>query len=272
METTDKILDRVDLLFNLAKGTPHEAEAALATAKAHALLAKHNLSLADLAARKDPAADDPRDPVDFNTKGMNRYLRDLVFAVIEANFCEGVYVDHGSQIKFTLVGRKVNVITAIKTCEYLIAVVKKETSRQLGPSPLSNEKLSFQHGMTGRLKRRVREQAEADIAEAAKPQPPEPAPVGEGTVIALPLAAVEAAVVAPVPPPTANALVVWTQTEKEANTARQKELWPDLRAARSSGRDLFLDRAAYHAGREAGDRVSLHRQVGGASKPALPKR
>lgn len=135
---TSNIVNRVRKLLALAtEGSgATEAEAASAAAKAAALLAEYNLSLAELdAATEDESA--VREKRDLGIQARHDWQRNLMRAVAEGNFC-AYWIEHrmtdrdehgeGRPRKrawFMLVGRRANVVSTVEMYRYLRAAAMR---------------------------------------------------------------------------------------------------------------------------------------------------
>jgi Protein of unknown function (DUF2786) len=244
----DKIIERVRKLLALSENNPSEAEATAAAEKAHAILAEHNLGMAEIMVEgEDEAADDPRIHERFRTNYYDVPIRDLWFAVARANGCRCVYsaptrkrwgsFDRSEGLKFTLIGRTVNVAVASAVAEYLTQTVLRLTAAAVeenrlrgGLSSGRTVRTSFMAGCVHRLQQRLNEMRKQDTVKAQ-------AQAAAG----------------------GNALVVYQENEAALNQAYLKSLFPHL--SRNGSQSTVRSNAAYHAGRAAADKVSFAPQL-----------
>ena len=153
--TTDitKIIERVSKLLNLAGNNPNENEAAAAIAKAHEILAEHNLTMSQVEAAGPKEAEIVRERLDTETNFTDNYFRSLWGAVAKANYCYCFFSKNGNRVTFTLIGRPVNIIVASQMAMYLCQTVKRLCSKSKGNEYM----LSFRKGAVSRLCERIRE-------------------------------------------------------------------------------------------------------------------
>lgn len=226
----DKILDRVKKMLALANDAgATEGERDTAMRMAYNLLAKHNLTMADLPSDQ---SSEPREE-HTTTISADKWARSLAQAVGKLFFCKYFFGRTGVSGKDVhyFVGRQSNAVTALHMTEYLIKSVKREASRRYG-SATSPEGRSFCVGTVSTIRSRVE-----DLIRTA----PEGAP-GSALV-----------------------LVNLHKQEEDANSAWLDAR--GTRIVRGTSRaDNSLRGAAFHDGRAYGHSVSLHNQVGGAVK------
>ena len=114
--TTDinKIADKVRKLLALANNNANAEEAASAATMAAALLAEHNLTMAQVEA----AADDARISNELETRNWSR---DMCHALAKLNFCKSWYTcERRGYDTVTLIGTQANVTTTTVMLDYLV--------------------------------------------------------------------------------------------------------------------------------------------------------
>jgi len=155
-------INKVEKLLALARGNANENEAAVATEKAMQILAKYNLDMAVLSARK-PADNARKD----QTKGGGLYTwqRDLWKAVGALNMC--VYFSikglaRGQKYENRLVGSPVNVLAATIMAEYLQDTIERLAKQYAGEmgyrSVFVREMIAYREGMTARIVVKLQEE------------------------------------------------------------------------------------------------------------------
>lgn len=197
-EFTDQqktILRRVEALMQKAAGNTTEHEAAAATELAMSLLAKYNLSQADIGPGQDSRSD---------TKilgGSLQYERDLWRAIAQLNFCwyytvevffktpEEIKAHRGrkSSRHHRLIGRTVNIRSTQMMADYLMKTLERLTREycveRFGRyQNRSSDATAFREGATRRLIERIehkrwlvlaeeRERARKEAERAAEARP-----------------------------------------------------------------------------------------------------
>jgi len=244
----EKILDRVMKLLALAGNNPNEAEAAAAVAKAHEILAAHNLSMASVEAHKGKGQGTPEDMERGNmahdTNFSEKYYGMIWKLVAELNYCKH-FQDRPNPKKrqtfHNVIGRKINAIVASQMAMYLCTTMRRlaaDAAKEAGRKDFAFTN-AFLHGCSDRLCARLR--AMRDEERRAKAEAQAQA--------------------------TSNALVLWSDNEDEANAAFiQSQMGITLKNL--TVRSSKVDAGGYNKGREAGDRVSLNQQVGNSSTEA----
>lgn len=232
MNVTDKIIERVQKLLALAGGNTNENEASAAVAKAHAILAEHNLSMQQVEAHDASTGGegDERGALNTETKFFEKQWKWIWNTVAEANYCSMFSVrlpGEGRTTTYTVVGRKVNAVVASQLAMYLCVTVRRlanEAAKEAGRKDWAY-KNAFITGCALRLCQRIKEQNETEATA-----------------------------------PSGGALVLWTGKEQEKNAAFIKESL-GLSLTVSKARRGRYDAAGLQAGRKAGDNVSLAQQV-----------
>jgi hypothetical protein len=242
----DKVLDRIKKLLALAEANPNEHEASIAMERAQRLLAKYNLSIADLP--KDQLdKSDPYVRMDERYGAMKGPVagRSIAAAIAKLYFCKMFYVNipnRGDIISF--VGRTTNAEVAKMVSRTVIESLKLEARKG---KHLPGFETNFMIAAANRICRRVH-----DLIEEAKAgQLKETDNVGE--VKNLP------------------ALLETYKAEEERTEAFLKQEVGKLRETRRGSRGGAGD-YGFAEGREAGNRVSLRPEVGGKKRDAIERR
>jgi hypothetical protein len=230
-----KIIERVRKLLELAGNNPNENEAAAAIAKAHSILAEHNLSLETVEAYEPEDRDEAeRGRLDTETNFSEKYYQTLWMGVADAHFCEMFLYRPNPRkrmTRYSLIGRKINTLVATQLAMYLCQTVRRlasEEARRYGDTSHAF-KNAFIAGCCDRLWVRLKQMKKE-------------APVGA----------------------TSNALVVLNDKEQERNRALIAEMGIKIRTIKT--RDSNLDSNGYHRGLEAGDKVSFAQQLHNAAQ------
>ncbi len=170
----ERIVERVRKLLALSTSqNPHEA--ALAAAKAQALLFRHNLSMATVEAElaREPGGGDLSGYVSerFDSGGRMHWRRGLLGAVARHNFCRGVSYNGTREVG--IVGEPHNVAVV----KHLYAFLVREITRLAGlgaaeqpdlpPEGAPAWKRSFYLGAARTIARRLAEQRRRDVADIA---------------------------------------------------------------------------------------------------------
>lgn len=151
----DKILDRVRKMLALANDDgATEGERDNALRMAHATLAKHQLTLAELSSY-DREREDPRGRLD--TEGWNlkwcQYLRNSIARLF---FCK--YVSYGkinaTKGRHCYIGRESNAATAAYMSDWIIQSVLREADRRFGHRLTAGGR-SFGYGVVAALDARI---------------------------------------------------------------------------------------------------------------------
>lgn len=235
--TTDqaKVLEKVRKLLKLGndeRGNEQERETALR--QAFALLAKHNLDIAEVGSTE---AQEKREE-QRATMSVYPWARGIAHALAQLFFCSYFFArGRGKSAVHSFVGQSSNAITAREMSEYVIANVFKELRARYG-SDTSPEARAFAMGVEAALHVRCR-QLRAEAERAAE---------GESTGRSLVLASLYA-------------------SEKTENEAWIKQNVGGLVV--QADRTKATGGAAYRAGKEHGNAINLSRQVGAANKGAL---
>lgn len=243
--STDRTTDKIRKLLamgNDERGNENERENALR--QAHALLVKHNLTVADVGSSTTEEQREER-----KTKlSVYPWARGMSHSVAQLFFCT-YYFQRGAGKLAThaFIGKQSNAVTAQEIAEYVVGSVFKELRKRFG-SETSPEARSFAVGVETSIRQRcakLRADAEQADREAAAPKP---GAVAEAS--------------------TGRALVLATvyESERRANEAWLAEHVGKLKfqADRTKG----VQGSAYAAGKAHGATISLSRQVGGSTSSA----
>lgn len=229
MSDTNKILERVKKMVALGNDAgATEAERETALRMAYNLLAKYNLSMADLPEDQSNEARERQDVV----ISADRWARSLAQAVAKLFFCRYFYSSTGTsgKDKHCFVGRQSNVITSRYMSEFLIKSVKREATSRY-KSPTTPQGRSFCVGTVDSIRKRVEEMIKTET---------------EST------------------PGTALVLVSLHEREADANQRWLDNTGLSLTKAKARA-DNSLRAGAFYEGREYGKTVSLNQQVSGGS-------
>ena len=237
----DKVMGRIRKLMSLANGTAEGGEHERDTAMKMALnlLAKHNLSMADLS---QPAEKRMRDQAEYRS---DPWVRIVGHALAELYFCGFFSTAYGSKRAFTFVGLESNVATAKEMTDWVVKSIAAE-SRRLATERGEVTKTfanSFRKGAASKISQRCRAlRAEAERANAGQ--------ASSGTSLVL---------------------ASLYDTEKNANALYITDtLGIKLVTKVISQRNTTYDGAA--AGAAYGDKINLNKQIGGAPKSKVAGR
>lgn len=256
-EEQDKALAKVRKLLQRAEddtgSTQGEREQAMRMA--HAILAKHNLSIAQAEA-SGTAATELRVDKAFEFRSL-AWARTISNGVGDLFFCKFFYVRlHTGRDKHYFVGREANVITAMEIAEYVIKSVLSERDRRAkveGAHDPNPWKLAFAQGAAAQIYRRCKEmRAESETKDVVTQEKVQ----GAGFAIAEQRE-----------PGTALVLASHYKKEVEANSEYIKDqLKLQFSKKKHTSRDNRGTDDAYTSGRSFGQNVSLNRQVAGPRK------
>jgi hypothetical protein len=241
-----KIIDRVQKLLALAGNNANENEALAALEKAHAILAEHNLTMAEVGAagQAEPNPDEVRDSLHTDTNMPERYNRWIWNAVAQANSCFMFSARPNPkryQTIYTMVGRRINCVVATQMALYLCQTMKRLASEECKRVGCTDHayKNAYLVGMAVRLCERIRKFKEESQAAA------------QGS--------------APVATGSANALVLWSENEERENRAHvENEMKVKLKSKKQVA-NIRYNAAAMAAGERDAEKVSLSQQVAGRS-------
>lgn len=229
----DKIISRVRKLLALANDErAAEGERDNALRMAHATLAKHNLSMAQVSEQESRV---------FQTfRGKNQpWTRSTANSIAGLFFCKYFYRNQGSYCEHNFIGKESNAVTAKEIAEFVIKSILSEANRLSKFEPNPNVWWTqFCKGAANQIWHRC-DQLRKDAEKAS-----EQAPTTTSTGTALVLASLY-------------------QTEMQGNEDFLAAQGLRLKAAAS--RERYTGAAGYAAGKQFGSKVSLSRQVGGAT-------
>lgn len=224
----EKILKLVALGTN-AGATEAEAEAAMR--QAHKMLAKHNLTMAQIEAKGGKGED--IEELGSVFPGY-QWARIMVNAIAELYFCKYYYVPSRRKNHYShfFVGKHSNAITAAEISKYVVVTLKRAAGRERRKHG-SHYQSSFLKGAAFRIQERCRELIEASKADSIQ--------VSESKALVL-------------------ADVYSVELAAAADWMDQQH--PGMRETKHTSRPV-RDSAGYYAGREAANTVGLRPQVKG---------
>lgn len=233
----EKIIERVQKLLKLAGNNTNENEALAALEKAQAILAEHNLTMAEIGDLPEAESEDQkRQTLDTETNMPERYNRWIWNAVGKANGCYVVSCRPNPKkyrTVYTMVGRRVNTIVATQMALYLCQTMKRlcnQAAKDAGRTDF-NWKNAYLIGMATRLCQRIAEMRTKQEQQA-----------------------------------TGNALVVWSAEEDKLNRAFAEAAFPGIRSIKKSS--VKYNGAAMAKGGADANNVSLVQQVGASTRSA----
>jgi Protein of unknown function (DUF2786) len=164
---TEKLADRIRKLLALAGNNPSEAEAAMAMERASALMAKHNLSMAEV---QTVGTEDERIEDQSESSGRRQtWARYVWDATSKLNFCFYFYRKargHQNDLRF-IIGTRGNVEATKVMAFYLVETVERlaRECRQIrGVQEYHAFKLGCAHRLAARLAR-LREERKAETVK-----------------------------------------------------------------------------------------------------------
>ena len=227
------IVSRIQKLLALSN-SPNENEAKAAAAKAHEMLAEHNLSLSEVE-QEDNNHDGTIGHMTAVSKHSSPWVRHLWGAVARLYFCDYMYSCSNHKTKHWVIGTDVNSKIACSMADYLQTTITRLANVHSRGQD-SRFKTGFKKGCSARLRTRLREMRQ----EAKTPK--------KGSLN------------------PNNLPALYEQTEK-ALKAYMEDTWGETRSTKS--RERSSDYNGYHAGRTAADGIGLNPQVGGTSNKRL---
>lgn len=165
-----KIVERIHKLLALAKdGGATEAEADSAMNRAQEIMAKHNLSMAEIesAGQSADAEGGRREKTALDGRVLFEYQQKLMDMVAYVNFCHASVRQKWDDRKgngrwrpagYTIIGRQANVIATTTTFDYLNSTINRcarEFVHGDHTQLMSNMARSFKRGMADRLNTRL---------------------------------------------------------------------------------------------------------------------
>src|SRR6056297_3342508 len=112
------IIDKIKKLLALSK-SPNEKEAASALQKAKALLAKYGIDFSEI----NKANINILEKVFIKNKEISNWQYKLIECITYSTFTEAIIEVNDKEQEIKIIGRKVNVITAMNLYEYLDTTV-----------------------------------------------------------------------------------------------------------------------------------------------------
>jgi len=167
MQENSKIVERIQKLLALSQSS-NENEAASALAKAQALLAEHNLSMAQVQVRTGVQPAYIKEVHDLNSH--ENWRRFLLWYIAKQNFCD--VVTHGGASTVSLIGEREN-IQAVQVMYAFIAaqlerlasawyqVYQRSYQYYSNPVPARTWKNNFFLGAVATIKQRLEEEKRA---------------------------------------------------------------------------------------------------------------
>lgn len=171
-----KIILRIQKLLALANdGRGNEEEAHSAMAKAHAIMAEHNLTMATIAATSKKEGE-ARSKESMDGQAMFDYQRDLMAVIAETNYCYVsilyTYTKRGAKgAGYRLIGTESNVATAKAMFEYLMQTINRLVMNEINNDyrkRMSRWAISWCTGCAERLRERIAERHNNYLAEQKK--------------------------------------------------------------------------------------------------------
>jgi hypothetical protein len=129
--TKQEILSKVQKLFELAN-SPNENEAALAAAKARELLARYNLSIADLPSENIRSAIAPTEASVSVGKAVRNWVKGLLIHIADGFECQHIIRRrHGSNTILSFIGTPADTEIAVYTFQFLYRQLHRLVERAL---------------------------------------------------------------------------------------------------------------------------------------------
>lgn len=119
----EKIVNKVQKLFALAGNNPSEQEATAALLKAQALLAKYNLSQADVEGEN---AKEWKHELLISKVSKGAYTNWLGAVIIKSFGCKNILLWQGSQQKIAIMGRSADAHAALNALNFAYKVLRKK--------------------------------------------------------------------------------------------------------------------------------------------------
>lgn len=166
--TKEEVLSKVRKLFELSN-SPNENEAALAAAKARELLARYNLSIADLPSDGPNSTLAPTEASVRVGKAVRNWVKGLLFHVAEGFECEHIIRRrHGSDTLLSFIGTPADAEVAVYTFQFLYRQLHGFAERALPRLRRENRgwgtaalKSAYLDGAVKRIGERFREQTQS---------------------------------------------------------------------------------------------------------------
>ncbi|MBI4963366.1 MAG: DUF2786 domain-containing protein [Desulfomonile tiedjei] len=166
--TKEEVLSKVRKLFELSN-SPNENEAALAASKARELLARYNLSIAELPPDDMNSALKPTEASVRVGKAVRNWVKGLLIHVAEGFDCEHIIRRrHGSDPILSFIGTPADAAVAVSTFQFLYRQLHRLLERALPRLKGDNRnwstaalKSAYLDGAVKRIGERFREQTQA---------------------------------------------------------------------------------------------------------------
>jgi len=211
--------------------SPSEAEAASALEKARMLLARHGLSMADV----DTKSPEVTENVLLEKKRLRVWESHLIAVVTQATFTQAIHVSGAQNARVLIIGREVNAVSAANLFEYLHLVVLKLGRAHSGEVAHLE---SFKVGVVQRIGERLSDLGRAQERGAT------PVKAAKEAVAEL--------------DDSRQLTVLMSATAERENEAYIAGKFGQTKRKRMS---RGVEPSSYYRGREAGNGVSLNRQL-----------
>lgn len=239
MTEQERVIDKIRKLLALA-GSPNENEAAVASEKAQALLAEHNLSMTDIKSGTEKGSDFI---IDGETITNARpWRRSLGSAIAKLYFCTYFFTTIGGEDRHSFVGAKHNIEVARLMFDYLTKTVDRLAragSRNMPKREQSGYKTSFRWACSQRLCSRIAQRIHDTKTHETK--------TATGTTL----------------PALAS---LYDRVGKELQTFMDAK-YPRMRTSKVKAK--FHNARGTEEGRAAGDKIGLDVQVGGRATSGM---
>lgn len=236
-QPTDKIINQIKKLLALADSA-NEHEASLAAGKAQELMMRYNLTLSSI-------GESSEEDISISETTLDEWGRHiswrsiLITGVSRSNYCDAILVTAKGMQAVKLIGRSTNASIATSMYEYLAKTIDRLALQADGNRGYKN---SFRLGCASRIAQRLLDQMEAQRKDGV---------AGTSTTDGV------------------SAIVVKAMTDKLLAEVKDymRSNYPRMRSA---NRATVSSSDGFAAGKAAGDRVSLNKQVGGSGQRYLP--
>jgi hypothetical protein len=231
-QSSTNLIEKIKKLLALST-SPNENEAAAAAQKANELLSAHNLKMADLA--DDASSCEEVEEFVLEEAGKKVPWKSyLILALAQANYCETFISQTRASFKRVLVGKPVNILACQQMYDYLVETVNRLCNEQTANTSRAY-KNAFRLGCAERLYHRIIEAFEQQQEQGI------PATSETNGMSAIVL----------------NSLLERLERENKYFLTCN---YPNLRQV--STRSRCSSSSGYSAGAQAGDSVSLNKQLG----------
>lgn len=235
--STEKIINQIKKLLALAESA-NENEASVAAAKAQEMMMRYNLTLSSI-------GESSEEDISISETTLDEWGRHiswrsiLITGVSRSNYCDAILVTAKGMQAVKLIGRSTNASIATSMYEYLAKTIDRLALQADGNRGYKN---SFRLGCASRIAQRLLDQMEAQRKDGV---------AGTSTTDGV------------------SAIVVKAMTDKLLAEVKDymRSNYPRMRSA---NRATVSSSDGFAAGKAAGDRVSLNKQVGGSGQRYLP--